>query len=347
MSAPGGDEAENRDLANARAGLRGHAAVCGAVGGVLCISASVAGYLSVTGLAVLDMFLDIASFFRLQLLIASIACAALLCMDLKRRRLWLVFPAVALVINAGEVLPWHAEGEATPCSGPRLVVCVANVLRPSRQRDAFVPFVRRLNPDVLAVLETNAAWEEALEPLRDTYPYVVKQPDRHTNYGMLLFSRLPPAASAPERPGLGLPRCRRVDVEWEGRAVRIIAAHPFPPADPARFRLRNLQLRTIGRSIRGTDVPALVIGDLNTPMFSRYYKGMVEEGGLMNSRQGRGLLATCPSALPSFLRIPLDHILHSPHFRTCDCTVLPIPGSDHMALVAELAWRGDRSSAGE
>lgn len=79
----------------------------------------------------------------------------------------------------------------------------------------------------------------------------------------------------------------------------------------------------------------IIAGDLNTTMWSPYYKRLARDSGLANARKGFGILATWPSFYP-FLRIPIDHYLVSPEVRVVDLRMGPKFGSDHRPLVADL-----------
>ena len=47
------------------------------------------------------------------------------------------------------------------------------------------------------------------------------------------------------------------------------------------------------------------------------------------------------------LRFPLDHILHSTHFRLVGMRVLPYVGSDHFPVVATLSFEPDAAAKQE
>ncbi len=318
-----------------------------AIAGVVLLMMTVAAHFAITGIDLLDICLDVLSFYRTQLLILSVLSIAGVCLESKRLRRRIIFPAIAAAINAVEVLPWCGltagsqtlRADPAVPGKPGLVLCVANVLRENPEKAAFIRFVREISPDVLVVLEVNPEWIEGLQPLRAQYPGFIEQPDALTDYGLLILSRLPIIAGGTGDDGLNLPRCRRIAFRWEGRDVTLVAAHPFPPGDPARlWRLRNRSIHEIAAAVRSAGGPALVMGDLNMTMFSRHYKSLISEGGLANAREGIGLFHTFPSFLPNFMRIPLDHVLHSAHFVTRRLEKKSIPGSDHLGLVAELDW---------
>jgi len=164
-----------------------------------------------------------------------------------------------------------------------------------------------------------------------------------------LAARHPDHAWNPVAPGIGLfARHPIAAVEWReagGRhflvatldtpqgPLRVIGAHPPPPVTADVAAARNQTLQRLGEAAAETNLPTVLLGDLNVTMFSPHY-APVESTGLRNVRDGRGVHATWPAKSP--LRIPIDHILHSKHSSVCEVQVLPSFGSDHLPLQAGL-----------
>src|SRR3712207_7629419 len=57
-------------------------------------------------------------------------------------------------------------------------------------RDIGVTGVQTCALPILLAVETDEAWARALDPLRERYPHVVRQPQENY-YGLVLLSRLP------------------------------------------------------------------------------------------------------------------------------------------------------------
>jgi endonuclease/exonuclease/phosphatase (EEP) superfamily protein YafD len=68
------------------------------------------------------------------------------------------------------------------------VLC-ANVLMSNRNAAGLRRLIEENDPDLVFTAETDAWWQQALQPLETSHPYTVLQPQDNT-YGMLLYSRL-------------------------------------------------------------------------------------------------------------------------------------------------------------
>ena len=127
----------------------------------------------------------------------------------------------------------------------------------------------------------------------------------------------------------------RADVEVNGRTVTLLNIHTLPPASSQYFEIRNRQLTALADFANRQEDLVLVAGDLNTAMWSPYYKRMERDSGLVNARKGFGVVATWPSFYPIF-RIPIDHCLISPEIEVVDFRRGPAIGSDHLPLAVDV-----------
>lgn len=224
-----------------------------------------------------------------------------------------------------------------------LRLLISNVLMENTQHERLLRLVEEAQPDVVMAVETNARWAEALEPLAETYPYVVRQPQENY-YGMMLFSRLPLIEPRIEflvqddipsvHTGIELPG---------GAQVVLHGLHPRPP-EPIRDQdstPRDAELVMVGRAIgEDEDVPTLVAGDLNDVAWSPTSELFVRLGQLLDPRIGRGMFNSYNANNP-LLRYPLDHVFHSSHFRLVELRRCPSIGSDHFPMLIELSYEPD------
>ena len=127
--------------------------------------------------------------------------------------------------------------------------------------------------------------------------------------------------------------------------MRDSPAHPLPPISQRNFRTRNEAYSRIEEAINRLSGSAVLIGDLNTTIWSPCYQKLVDETGLVNTRKGFGILPTWPTSNNDFglpglaarlLAIPIDHCLVSPELQIVQTRALSSVGSDHRPIVVDL-----------
>lgn len=283
---------------------------------------------------------DYATHFRPHLLALVAVCLPALFLLKRYRKFCLAVAALVLLSNALEVAPWYVTPDVDPAVAGRLRVQIANVYTANRRFDEFMLQVRKTSPDLLAVLEVNAEWMAKLEALKDILPYVIAAP-RNDNFGIAIFSRHPFLNRHRKYFGAAGVPALVVTIQPGPQACTVIAAHTLPPVSPEYFQQRNRQLAELGAYIREHEGPLVLLADLNTTMWSSHYKRFVAQAGLVNARQGFGLLPTWPATLPAGFRLPLDHILHDSRLVTLNCERGLPAGSDHFPLLAEIGFRNE------
>ena len=221
------------------------------------------------------------------------------------------------------------EGAA---AAPRLRVVTANLYVLNPDFLAAGRALLALRPDVLVVPELSA---EGLAGLRasgllDALPHsVARLGSREETVG--LFSRLPLRdVTTRSAGGRELPRAT---VRVGGTDVRLLSAHPLPPVSVLHDLWRE-SLEDLARESRDVRLPTVVAGDLNADRDHDAFRDLLDTG-LQDAHDavGRGLVRTWPASLPV---LHLDHVLVR-ELVVLDVREVRVPGSDHLAVVADLA----------
>ena len=281
--------------------------------------------------------LELLSHFQVQYLLAALPCTVLLA-ALRRWR-WFAVSLGSLLLAGAAVLPYQAGHSAhadVGSSGQRTVrLLLANVLLSNTAHHRVLELVEAENADVLIFQEVNERWQAALAPIAEFYPHVVNHP-REDPYGTVVYSRLPieqvdvlPLGEAGRSTV-----CLRVMVA--GAPVSIVCTHPNQPLLPTGFAYRNDQLDRVAELARRLPQPLVLAGDLNMSMWSPWFRKLCERSGLRSVRRGIGVLGSWPTALPKFLRLPIDHFLVSGDISVSACRLGPPIGSDHLPLIVDL-----------
>ncbi len=282
---------------------------------------------------------DLVSHFRVQFLFFALLAVIVMTFTWGEHRRWLVAAGLNALLHISLIAPWYISPPAEPQETVTVRVMLANVLTRNPDKEAVLDAIRAEEPDVLVLLEINGEWEEALEALETEMPYGFALP-RKGNFGIALRSRLKLSAPLPFRlveewaPGVRA----RVPL-GEERSFLLLGSHASPPVSPEGYQLRNRQLAALADAVTEADGPVVVMGDLNISLFSPQYRAFRDSASLVNSRQGYGILPSWPAYWPDLMRIPIDHILSTPDLVCTRCRTVPLPGSDHAAIVADYSYQ--------
>jgi endonuclease/exonuclease/phosphatase (EEP) superfamily protein YafD len=228
------------------------------------------------------------------------------------------------------------------------------VYRDNRDYRRLLQLVQLCDPDIIFLVETDEAWEEGVRSLCDRYPHQLLKPLDNT-YGLLLYSRLPlKDARINYHADPDVPSAETIVTLRSGADIRLWGLHPKPPVpgEDLRTTAKDKELLKVAESASNSDLPAIVMGDLNDVAWSYTTELFRKTSRLLDPRRGRGFYSTFNARNP-FMRFPLDYIFCSGDFGLIMMKRLPRFGSDHFAMFTEVQYdpalkrKQDRPSADE
>jgi len=224
---------------------------------------------------------------------------------------------------------------STPQSSaaPTLNILSGNVRYTNKNYSSFIDTVNATKPDIVVVQEATSNWNDALSEIHHDYPFRILHPEPGPR-GMLLFSKTPLIEPKTVIHPLTKHSTLSTKIQLGDCLVHLIAAHPFRPGLRHGDRNLNKELKAIAELVGANSVHTVVIGDLNTTMWSKTYIDFVDTCDLSNLRQGRGVLPSWSRIIPWFSAIPIDHCLVGDGLEGTSFRLLPIKGSDHRAMQA-------------
>ncbi|WP_199439809.1 endonuclease/exonuclease/phosphatase family protein [Umezawaea beigongshangensis] len=261
--------------------------------------------------------------------LAAVATAICLVALVALRARWSVAVAVLLlVVQTGWLAPrFLPDGAEVPADAVRVRVGTLNLHAGRADPAAVVALVREQRLDVLAVQEATAGAVRALGEagLSRLLPHQELHPEADSS----LYSALPlTRAGLLDRPTTW-PQTT-AEITLGGRAVRLIAVHTlYPVEDPARWAADLAALRPEARP------DAVLLGDFNATHDHADARALLAAGLVdAHAELGRGWAPTWPSAVPL---VQIDHVLHGSGLAATAVTEHDVPGTDHRAVVAEVA----------
>ncbi len=263
---------------------------------------------------------------RLHYLMVGLLCLTLV------YQLWWILPYTLFAKK-------HVKDTDKHCTHHRLRLLAANVLQSNRDYDKLLQQIDRTAPDIIVTLETDDAWQKALTPLHDTYPYRVAVPQDNL-YGMHVYSRLAMTnTNIHFRVRDDIPSISAdISLDKAAQPIHLYFIHPMPPSpsEASESTSRDQELILVAREIDNTHA-YIVAGDLNDVAWSRTTRLFRKLSGLLDPRVGRGFFNTFHTKWPIF-RWPLDHVFVSRHFTVNTIKRLPDIGSDHFPIMLDVSY---------
>ncbi len=318
----------------------------------VCAWLGVLGVLTVFTLGELgerDWRLELLSHLRLPITFALGVC--LVMFVIARARIGSVVGAVLLLLGVASIARWYLPASGVPGEGDRVRIAVANVLASNADYVRTLDALAALEPDFAVLIEVTAAWLEAVRA-DPRWRIEFEEVRRFSGWIIVIAPvdspvRLDIARSVVLTPGTSNIPAIDMRLSLDGRALRVLGVHARSPVSLGNAWDRNAQLRAVADWTDAQHEPCVVIGDLNTTVWSPYYRTLIDDTGLRNSMQGHGAGGTWPGLLPQPFRIGIDHALHSDELVTVTRTIGDPGGSDHAPVLVEFAWNAEATEASD
>ena len=231
-------------------------------------------------------------------------------------------------LNYAVVLPFYFGNPPVVTKQPTRAMLM-NLNAANGNTERVLNAIRSADPDLLLLEEVTSKWAAELSILAYRYQVVDIREDC---FGVMLLSKYPLSRTNVVFIGsAGVPSIV-ADVHLPQGEISLIGTHPLPPAGAKYSKYRNDQLAGLPKLVIKQKNPVLLLGDLNTSPWSPYFLRLLKESGLKNSMKHFGFQPSWPSH-NRFLRIPIDHVLHSPEILIHNRVVGSDVGSDHLPVI--------------
>ena len=281
-------------------------------------------------------WLDVLANFRAQYAIALVLLGVLLMMS-KWRRIGYGVLAVA-AINLLVVLPLYvgSPGDGDPAA-PTIRVMSFNLLSTNESFAEVVEYIEGTDPDIVFLYEASRPWEVALEAASLDYEIIRPRSD-NLIFGTLVLVRGDEVEGVSFGYAEAQPRAVEVTYRPSGwpEKVSVLSTHPLAPTEKHRASLRDAQLGFAGDWAADQQGAFFVVGDFNATPWSSPFRKLLASAELRNSQIGFGLQPSFPTTSVFVMRVPIDHLLHSPALLVRDRRLGPALGSDHFPLMVDL-----------
>lgn len=248
-------------------------------------------------------------------LVTAVSLVAMRACDEELRKRWwhrVLLASVPCVYFTWLTTPWVALPlAANDPNATGLKIYSWNTWYLNRNTDEIIEQVKANDADVIVLVELSRTQADALQALNTDYPYHLELAEDSAR-GIGVWSRVPDTKlTSFDLADQGMMTIEaRVPASTVHGAYRVLAVHTRSPDLHQRTLDRNKQLAALGEWSKRSEVPCIIVGDLNITPWSTSFTRLLHLGRLDDSRHYRGHFASWPSPLGT-LGIPIDHALVS------------------------------------
>ncbi|MET1756394.1 endonuclease/exonuclease/phosphatase family protein [Novosphingobium sp. RD2P27] len=243
--------------------------------------------------------------------------------------IWRIWPYSAAAATEIELV----EAPQSPSEPGCFSAMSVNVKVANKQYAKLADQLRRYDPDLLFMMETDQPWIDSLKPVLAEYDHVQthSQPEA---FGLVFATRLPVLKSnVVENTYRDTPTLYATLQPKGSLPIEFIGLHPKPPLPDWNTELRDENIVNAGVQTPDRLPHAFVMGDFNDVPWSRTTTKFRDMGDWRDPRIGRGTYPTFPADL-RLLGWPLDQLMLKGQLQLTSFEILPDNGSDHRAVLA-------------
>jgi endonuclease/exonuclease/phosphatase (EEP) superfamily protein YafD len=259
--------------------------------------------------------------------------AGLIALALRRWRL-AIAAAVAAAASYAIAAHWTEPPPPPKADAARFSLLLFNTYWRNAEYADVAKRVAAIDADVVVLLEITPHASQKLRPLSALYPNRFEC-WQTPGCDILVLSRFP--IKEPHIDFVG--SIQRSPIAWfeaspTGCGMNIFATHLTRPFPFAPVTSQERQADDLAKALRGWPGPKLLVGDFNAPPWGHIVKTVENQADLHVSLGAGG---TWHAALPPPMRVPIDHVMASQGLAFASRKVLSLPGSDHAAVLTEIA----------
>jgi endonuclease/exonuclease/phosphatase (EEP) superfamily protein YafD len=217
-----------------------------------------------------------------------------------------------------------------------------NVYQFNNEYQKLITLIKEVQPDIILTMESNQDWDNALIQIEKDYPNFNKVPLENT-YGIHFYTRLQvKSVKVNYFIADDLPSIEASLLTNDGISFTFFGVHPPPPSptEEDTSKERDGELLAVGKRVKETKGPVIVVGDFNNVAWARSSILFRKTSELIDPRIGRGFISTF-HANYRLLRFPIDLFFHSTDIFVEDFKTLRTIGSDHLPLFCSFFMNKD------
>lgn len=300
-----------------------------------------------------NFVLELLSHFQIQYFLLLVIL--LIILILSKHTIPILIGLFCCTLVALFILPWFIPNNVflPATNAAKVRILSANLNISNNDYTPIINLIKIEQPDIAVLIEVNKKWVNQLKILKPIYPYSLGD-SKHQALNVIIYSKRPLDNSQIDFWGETPHSSPVISTQQtiENTTFNLLAVHPLPPFKPSFFESRNNYFDRMSEWARSRTHSQIIIGDMNITMWSPYYKKLIRETNLKNTRKGFGLLPTWLSGgmplnwslwLYRFFGLPIDHCLINPKIYVSQMQVGPNIKSDHLPIMVDLTLPAENS----
>ncbi|MBT4384456.1 endonuclease/exonuclease/phosphatase family protein [Candidatus Peregrinibacteria bacterium] len=255
-------------------------------------------------------------------LIGLIICAISL-----NKKMWKTAAIMLLLasINFATISPYFFNTKLVEEHDESIEILSSNFYYLNESYEEFSETLEEEDPDIFMIHEAEEWWEENKNIFKGKYPYQGFTEKKSIN-GMAIYSKIPGDFEF-------INFAKHTALKFETADFELIAVHPPAPVSEIFSYNRNEALAAMANY--QSDKPFMFMGDFNITPWSPYFKDLIENSTLSDSRLGFGMNPTWHHDwyMP---KIPIDHALVSPEIKVTNFRTGDVLNADHLPIIVEI-----------
>lgn len=277
---------------------------------------------------------DVLSHFPFQYALLSLALMSY-CLWKKRAAL-AVMAGILFFFNAFAIMDLGGPTQAAGPVGKTFKVYSSNLHIHNTSLLKLNSELRKMDPEMVLLMEVTPEHLEQLRPVMQNYPYHVEKIfDGERAIGFVFLSRFPIIDYHVERLSEVCNFVLDAKVEIDRKQVMFYGLHALRPG-LQNLSERKEQFSALAHRLKEETLPVIAAGDFNATPFSPLFRQLLRISELRDSRAGFGWQPSWPTHFP-LLWIPIDHMVLSPEIQIHQRATGSYIGSDHYPIFAELS----------
>ena len=262
---------------------------------------------------------------------------------------WSLIWLVPLVVNIGLLAPLflpHPQLDR-PSTNPTLRLLHANIDRHNPEPDRVIRYLQQQSVDLLLLQEITPAWLTKLQAELPDYQVLKAEAFDHTMGSAVLVNKQHSPFKIEQIQTIHLPensdRPLLETILNDGNQQWAILS--FHVIRPRSTQTSNRQITEFSAAADWSrrqlqqQRAVVIIGDLNSTLWSQRMRQLEPDSQLINSQRGFGFQPTWSANFPPLMKIAIDHCFHSHNLMVTRRYISPDIASDHLPLVVELQRR--------